>query len=229
VRPTETFGEYCNGGCTAGIGYVAGASSGSYRVAAGIGFADQSSASTMAHELGHNHGRNHAPCGGNISGVDGNYPHAGGLTGVWGYDARRRVLLDPGRTTDIMGYCNNKWVSDYTYRALTDRVATLNGALNEIVTSARIGRWRVLLLEASGPRWGIPFAEPDAAFGEPESVEILDASGNPIAGTTGYRTLVADAAAATVLVPEPLAGWYAARVSGFRALPFTDPVSVPEP
>jgi hypothetical protein len=230
VRPTDTFEQYCNGSCTAGIGYVTGASTGSYRAAVGIGFGDQRSASTMAHELGHNHGRNHAPCApGSISGVDGNYPHGGGLIGVWGYDPRRRVLLDPSRTTDIMGYCSSKWVSDYTYRALTDRVATLNGALDAFVAPERVGVWRVLLLDATGPRWGVPFTRADVAEGGAELVEILDASGQAIASVTAYRTEVADTVAATLLVPEPLPGWHAVRAAGWPPLRFTAPVSVPQP
>ena len=230
VRPTDTFEQYCNGSCTAGIGYVTGASTASYRAAVGIGFGEQRSATTMAHELGHNHGRNHAPCApGSISGVDGNYPHSGGLIGTWGYDLRRRVLFDPSRTTDIMGYCNNKWISDYTYRALIDRVATLNGALSEYVAPERIGRWRVLLLDAKGPRWGVPFTRADVAYGEPEYVEVLDAGGQPIASVTAYRIEVADMTASTWLIPEPLAGWHAVRAPGWAALPFSAPVSVPAP
>jgi hypothetical protein len=230
VKPTDTFAQYCNGSCTAGIGYVTGASTASYRAAVGIAWADTRSASTMAHELGHNHGRNHAPCApGSISGVDGNYPHSGGLIGTWGYDPQRRVLLDPSRTTDIMGYCSSKWVSDYTYRALTDRVATLNGALDTYVGRERIGLWRVLLLDATGPRWGVPFTRPDVAYGEPELVEILDAGGQAIASVTAYRTEVADMVAATLLVPEPLAGWYAVRPTGWPSLRFSAPVSVPGP
>ena len=29
-----------------------------------------------------------------------------------------------------MGYCNSKWISDYTYAGITDRVATVNKNLS---------------------------------------------------------------------------------------------------
>jgi hypothetical protein len=69
-----------------------------------------------AHELGHNWGRNHAPCGG-PSGIDPNYPRADGTTGGYGYDMDSNSV-EPPTSTDIMGYCNPKWISEYTYSAV---------------------------------------------------------------------------------------------------------------
>jgi hypothetical protein len=229
VRPTETLREYCQSSCTAGIGYVGGPTFSQSRAAVGLAYGDEGSAKTMAHELGHNHGRNHAPCArGSISGVDQSYPHSGGLIGVWGHDQRTLVLIDPGQATDIMGYCSNQWVSDYTYRALTDRVATLNGAFFEI-QNAEVAAWRVVLLDGLGRRWGLPYDRPGPAFGEPEQGEILDVDGNVIAVVTAYRTEVADIGGATVLVPEPKPGWTAVRLPGFAPLAYAEPVSVPQP
>jgi hypothetical protein len=70
----------------------------------------------MAHELGHNFGRYHAPCG-PVSGVDPNYPHQGGRIGTWGYDLASGVLRDPSQYYDLMSYCGPQWVSDYHYEA----------------------------------------------------------------------------------------------------------------
>jgi hypothetical protein len=95
----------------AGMGYVPGRSA--------IGWDPLWSASeVMAHELGHNFGRFHAPCGG-VSGPDASYPYAGGVIGVYGYDAVANTLKAP-TMTDLMGYCNNVWISDYTYTAVLD-------------------------------------------------------------------------------------------------------------
>jgi hypothetical protein len=226
VAPAASFREYCGGSCTAGIGYV-GSQAGA-RAAVGVAFADEASASTMAHEVGHNHGRNHAPCApGGISGVDQGYPYAGALLGVWGYDQRTRVLYDPSRATDIMGYCSNKWVSDYTYRAFTERVALVNGALLELVGPERVAAFRVLIADSTGVRWGIPFGRPGEAFGNPEPAEILDETGAVVDTVTVYWTDLSHDAGATVLVPPPEAGWFAVRVPGFAPLPFEAPGGAP--
>lgn len=75
-----------------------------------------SGAAVAAHELGHNWGRNHAPCGGPAK-IDNTYPHADGSTGVFGVDVAEQTLK-PASTSDIMGYCEPKWIGDYTYKAV---------------------------------------------------------------------------------------------------------------
>jgi hypothetical protein len=71
-----------------------------------------------AHELGHTWNRLHAPCG-NPPGTDPNFPHPGGIIGRVGYDP---VLgtLKPRITPDIMGYCLDPWISDYSYQGVMD-------------------------------------------------------------------------------------------------------------
>ena len=66
-----------------------------------------------AHELTHNFGRLHAPCG-NVGGPDPDYPYAGGTIGVYGYDLSTNALRLPS-SFDLMGYCSNPWISDYNY------------------------------------------------------------------------------------------------------------------
>ncbi len=219
LKPTATFREYCNGGCTAGVGYVVpatGRNAARQRTALGLAFGDAVSAETLAHEVGHNHGRNHAPCvqGGTISGTDASYPYANGAIGVYGWDPRTLKLIAPDRT-DIMGYCNSKWISDYTYDALLERVATLNNVMQSVyVPPELVQRWRVLLVGPRGARFGIPITEPGAPSGEAEPAEVLDVTGNPIANVTVYRTLVSDIDAASIEVPWPKAGWHSIRVAG---------------
>jgi hypothetical protein len=69
---------------------------------------------TFAHELGHNFGIGHAPCG-NPSYVESGYPHAGGRIGTFGYDMVNRSLKSPSATFDLMSYCGPAWISDWTF------------------------------------------------------------------------------------------------------------------
>ncbi len=228
VAPQATFSQFCGGSCTTGIGYVTPQSEEDQRAALGVGFGDQVSASTMAHELGHNHGRNHAPCGG-PSGVDGSYPYSNASIGVWGYDAREKILINPSNGTDIMGYCSNKWISDYTYNGLTNRVAYVNGKASVLYAAERFGTWRVLLLDAKGPRWGFPIDKPTPASGQAELAEVLDVAGDVIELVEVYRTEIGDLGGAMIKVPEPLPDWHAVRVAGWPALAFSAPLGVPQP
>ena len=93
----------------AGLGYIG--------VPAAIGWDHQPSGyEVMAHELGHNFGRLHAPCG-NPSGVDGAYPYSGAEVGVYGYDILSGVVKLPA-LRDFMSYCDPNWISDYNYRKI---------------------------------------------------------------------------------------------------------------
>jgi hypothetical protein len=231
MQPTATLKEYCRSGCTAGIGYVGPATQSATRAAVGLAFADEMSAATMAHEVGHNHGRNHAPCapGNNISGVDASFPYAGAKIGSWGYDSRKRVFFNPANNMDIMGYCDPKWISDYTYKGLIDRVATVNGAKLELADSSVIAQYQVMVVDGDGPRWSQPFVEPAEPFGAPESADVLDIDGAVVERITVYRTVVGDALSSTVLVPEPKRGWNAIKLFDALPLPFAAPVTVPAP
>ena len=57
-------------------------------------------------------------CGG-VAGADPSFPYAGGTIGVFGYDLSNSVLRLPS-SVDLMGYCSNPWISDYTYVGAMD-------------------------------------------------------------------------------------------------------------
>jgi hypothetical protein len=120
VAPAATYTAYCGGSCVTGQSYVVDdPADGDFRVGSGVGFGSEDSAWTLAHELGHEFGRYHAPC--DTSGADRAYPYAGGDIGTWGWDVRDGSFLAPTATTDFMGYCAPTWVSDYTWSALFAR------------------------------------------------------------------------------------------------------------
>jgi hypothetical protein len=139
--PADSLEGYCGGGCVAGLGNIAGPDDAAMRAAIGLGFTGDRSAETAAHEIGHTHGRKHAPCGG-AQGVDASYPYDGGGVGVWGYDVVGKRFYAPSVATDIMGYCDPSWVSDYTYDALFERLRHVNSAKDVIVPEALANqRW----------------------------------------------------------------------------------------
>ena len=67
---------------------------------------------TLAHELGHNFGLWHAPCGG-AGGPDPAFPTSDGSIGVWGWNPETNELIDPA-TPDLMSYCEPPGISTYS-------------------------------------------------------------------------------------------------------------------
>ena len=127
--PSKSFNDYCNRGCVAGLSGLLDESDTSMRASIGIGYGGQEAAETMAHEIGHAHGRDHAPCvtaGARITGVDKNFPYSDGSIGVYGWNRAEGVLVDPNQFSDMMGYCTPNWISDYTYLKLVNRIVDVN-------------------------------------------------------------------------------------------------------
>ena len=72
----------------------------------------------MAHEISHNFGRKHAPCGGPKN-VDSNFPYGNGSIGEFGFDGTR--IYDPTTYYDLMSYCHPQWISPYTFKKLINK------------------------------------------------------------------------------------------------------------
>jgi hypothetical protein len=126
------------GSGVAGVAYVSNPSVFPQQVArAALGWDWLPTGGTVvAHELGHNWSRNHAPCGG-PTGVDPNYPQSDGTTGGYGYDFSAGVVEQPN-STDIMGYCDPKWISAYTYTAVLNYLTTGSPFVQRGVVSSAI-------------------------------------------------------------------------------------------
>ena len=138
---------------------------------------------TLAHELGHNMNLQHAPCG-DAGNPDPAYPHAEGAIGAWGYDFRRRALINPS-TPDLMTYCGPPdWVSDFYFgNAMRYRLRSEG----QPVAADQVAATRSLLLWGGVDEGGSPFLEP--AFVVDAPAALPDAAGDyRITGRTADGT-----------------------------------------
>lgn len=81
------------------------------------------STNSTAHELGHNHGRSHAPgCG--ASGAEVTYPYKSipGDMGTNGFSLSTNTLKPKAMFRELMSYCRPRWISDYQWGKFEARV-----------------------------------------------------------------------------------------------------------
>lgn len=67
--------------------------------------------------------------------MDGSYPHPDGSTGVYGLDVAT-LIVKPPTLNDIMGYCDPKWIGDYTYEAVLDYLSPPSTAVRTAASMA---------------------------------------------------------------------------------------------
>ncbi|NOT10170.1 MAG: hypothetical protein HOP28_18405 [Gemmatimonadales bacterium] len=175
----------------AGIGYVGG----SARSALGWDHLG-SAAGVMAHELGHNMGRSHAPCGG-VAGADPSFPYAGGKIGVWGLDLNTLVVKSPTGQADLMGYCSPNWVSDYNWSAMMAyRQGGPNNAPQALVVPAAEGLLVWGRITPNGivlePAFRVPGTNARVPAAGPNRLELLAANGALLSSVSFDANEVAD-------------------------------------
>jgi hypothetical protein len=196
-------------GGTAGLGYVPSSGSSTYRSALGwdkyVSYAQDgyNYPEVFAHEVGHNFGRNHAPCG--VSDPDPNWPtdaaHATADIGVYGYDVVNSALKLP-TAKDIMSYCDgNLWLSDYTYKGvLAYRAAGPIGDIQSLDGASSAVAAQPCLIVSGSVRNGAVELNPGFQVDTVPSVErggshelrIEDASGNLLHRVAFEPAVVAD-------------------------------------
>lgn len=185
--PAESFARFCGRGCVAGLSTLSGNPNDDYvRGSIGLGFTGDDSVGTFIHEVGHAHGRQHAPCGLGGQSSDPAYPYSGAQLGVWGYDIVSRRLLSPTQHKDVMSYCDPRWISDYQYGELFDRIAYVNSIAHVIAPSGP-RNWRVALVDTQGAvKWGDPVETLTPPGGEPQPVLLEDARGRIVGQADAY-------------------------------------------
>jgi hypothetical protein len=209
LTPTPTFNAYCATDCTVGLSMVTDPGDVEERGSIGLGiFSDGSNSDapdTMAHELGHALGRDHAPC--DVSLQDsGPFPYKGGKIGVWGFDSLNHLLLDPQVYGDVMGYCTPDWISDFTYRALFARIQRVNAEVSGVSAKSlapRAGAYRRVLLRANGAlAWGARVVRAHAPGGSTLAVSVLGASGQVLATLDAAYRRFSDIPGGFLLISE---------------------------
>ncbi|MEO8194405.1 MAG: hypothetical protein ABI681_11200 [Gemmatimonadales bacterium] len=180
----------------AGVGYVPGRSV--------LIFDDNQTPETLAHELGHNWGRLHSPCGG-PGGVDPQYPYLNGNIGIYGFDILTGRILSPD-APDVMSYCwlplafnisiPRRWASDYTYAGVMNFRSSSFG-----VTAPDVGEQDCLIVWGRITPQGLVLEPAFVASTKPSlpakagrfSLKALDSDGSPLLSLSFDGTAVADA------------------------------------
>jgi hypothetical protein len=165
----------------AGIGWISPPGQ-NFREALGLNLGANDNTGILAgHEIGHNLGRRHAPCG-NPAGPDGAYPYGGASIGQYGTDIKGNSvsLYTPASHVDMMSYCGPEWISDYTYTGLYNTQRNQGAPAATAVTADRLlirgnfGPENELLL---APTYALPIQSSSEVGDSDVMVELLDAQG----------------------------------------------------
>ncbi len=222
-NPASTRSAYCGGGCVAGLGFLGSPGAPMTRAAIGLGFGDDMAIHTALHEVGHNHGREHAPCG-NPANVDPSYPYGGGSIGVYGYDLITTQHYAPSGFKDVMSYCQPSWISDHNFARNYQHASMLGGA-QVVVPPALMNRSyeRVVLDGKGSGAWIDPIVLEHPPLAEAIDVTVETTQGPEI--VTG-ELLRYDHLPGGVLYLPPTAAPFAASTKSIQAQIDGNPVIV---
>lgn len=192
----------------AGLGFVG------YRAAVGL----VGQPETTAHEIGHNLGLLHAPCG-NPAAVDLAYPYIDAQIGEYGVDVVVGRLLSATIYRDLMSYCGPRWISDYHYRKVWQN---LQATARMQPAPPAAGLWVRVHFDAEGAAQVLPVYALQAPLTPPAddgayAIELLDDQGEIIAAQrVALLTAAEDGPALHLLsavLPQPSQPVAAVRVT----------------
>lgn len=200
--PDVSLANYCSRGCVLGLSTLAQSPSDDWaRISIGLGFPGDSAIQTLIHEIGHAHGRAHAPC--ETSDYDNYYPYSDGMIGSWGYDRTSNKLMNPNSYADFMGYCDPSWISDYTYGALFDRIRAVNSAADVMWPDDAYRNWQTIFVDADGQTSFGPVVQPGRPpVGAPRTVTLLNGQGRVVDTVEGRFAPYDHLPGGVLLVPE---------------------------
>ncbi len=188
LAPSTSFTSYCKSSCVLGYSVIAEADDVASRGSIGVTiFADGSGASdawdTLAHELGHALGRDHANCGLELGepadpdDYDADYPYLNaGMGSVYGFDFATMRLVKPKTYRDVMSYCVPVWISDYTYRAIDERLDYIASSRFRALSLTPPAMERVARIRRDGQTRWLTERERRGS-GATRAVALLDAAG----------------------------------------------------
>jgi len=188
--PENSSYDFCGRGCVAGLSsLVQDYRWADARASIGLGYGGADAADTMVHEVGHAHGREHAPCGLGGQSSDSRYPNGNANLDVHGFDMRSTNLMSPSSYKDMMSYCEPLWISAYTYNALYERMQNIS-YMSRIISAEDVqeeAQWStLLLLPEGGVQWGYPVGSNVAPDVETRSIALFDADENLVGKAEGY-------------------------------------------
>jgi hypothetical protein len=211
-EPEESFYSFCSYGCVLGLSTLGSPDDVWSRASIGLGYSGDTSVETMVHEVGHAHGREHAPCGLGGQTSDPGYPYSKAELGVWGYDYINNELLKASSHVDMMSYCSPIWLSDYTYGALYDRIKAIKGQRSARSADGKRS-YRSMVVEPNGD---LVLGDMMTVLGEPKGapqvVEWIDGQGESVKQVDGYFYPFSHIEGGIILTEEPLFPFESARL-----------------